>query len=226
MNDRSDTTTSTGPSMSSRVRARTLVRSCTWTRGSSRQPPDRPGRTTSTATTPTPRRSRMSVKPPVEAPASRQRRPATESSAQGSQGTQGAQWAPREAQPASSPSFITTGWSVSPVVGQSAIADAHAAVSITAPRGPGAGQAASHGSESSRTRRVTIAGPAVPRRRAPAQRAVRGVEHLGSATARPRRAGRGGPLPMVRVAGARLAGPRDEVRHRSLAGSTPRSLSL
>src|SRR5690606_7480764 len=78
MNDRSATVRSTWPPMRSGVRSRTLVRSRTRTRGSVRNDQASCPYPTSTATTSAaPARSRTSVKPPVDAPASRQRRPAT-----------------------------------------------------------------------------------------------------------------------------------------------------
>src|SRR6478609_7027477 len=64
--------------MASGLRKRTLVRSCTRTRGSPRSAQASWPYPTSTATTSAaPRRSSTSVKPPVDAPASRQRRPCT-----------------------------------------------------------------------------------------------------------------------------------------------------
>ncbi len=69
---------STGPPRSSGSRWRTLVRSRTVTRGSSRSDHASWPRPTSTATTcAAPAWSRQSVNPPVEAPASRARRPRT-----------------------------------------------------------------------------------------------------------------------------------------------------
>ena len=78
MNDRSATTRSTCPPMSAGVRCRTLVRSSTRTRASVRSRQSSCPYPTSTATTSSaPRLSSTSVNPPVDAPASRQRRPAT-----------------------------------------------------------------------------------------------------------------------------------------------------
>ena len=78
MNDRSATTTSTGPPIAAASRWRTLVRSRLSTRGSPRSRSWSWPCPTSTATTDAaPRWSTQSVKPPVEAPASSTRRPAT-----------------------------------------------------------------------------------------------------------------------------------------------------
>lgn len=78
MNDRSATTRSTRPPIASGVRPRALVRSRTTTRGSLRSDHASWPYPTSAATTwAAPRSSSTSVNPPVDAPASRQRRPAT-----------------------------------------------------------------------------------------------------------------------------------------------------
>src|SRR5207244_106331 len=80
MNDRSATVTSTTPPTISGVRERTLQRSSTRTRGSVRSAQASCPYPTSRATTSAaPARNRTSVNPPVDAPASRQRRPATAS---------------------------------------------------------------------------------------------------------------------------------------------------
>src|SRR6266540_2979867 len=78
MNDRSATVRSTWPPIASASRKRTLRPSCTWTRGWLRSRASSCPWPTSTAITrAAPRSSSTSVKPPVDAPASRQRRPAT-----------------------------------------------------------------------------------------------------------------------------------------------------
>ncbi len=78
MKDRSAVANSAGSPISASSRWRRFVRSRTRTRGSSRRVQASCPRPTSTATTSAaPRCRRQSVKPPVDAPASRQRRPAT-----------------------------------------------------------------------------------------------------------------------------------------------------
>ena len=80
MNERSATTRSTVPPIASGVRLRALHRSRTRTRGSVRNRHASCPYPTSTATTcAAPARSRTSVKPPVDDPASRHRRPAISS---------------------------------------------------------------------------------------------------------------------------------------------------
>jgi hypothetical protein len=76
MKDRSATISSNGPPTAPTVRSRMSVRSRQSTRGSARSRSCSWPRPTSTATTvEAPAWSKASVKPPVEAPASRQRRP-------------------------------------------------------------------------------------------------------------------------------------------------------
>ncbi len=111
MNDRSATTRSTSPPISSGARWRTLVRSSTRTRRSLRNRHANWPYPTSTATTSAARwRSNTSVKPPVDAPASRQRRPVTRNGGSFPAKVDRAAsslWAPREAYPGSLPEMIT-----------------------------------------------------------------------------------------------------------------------
>src|SRR6185312_5804530 len=115
MNDRSATVSWAGPPISAGVSARTLVRSCTRTRASLRSRQTSCPYPTSTAmTSRAPRSSSTSVKPPVEAPASRQRRPAGSISRASSAPI--SLWAPREAHCRSAVSTTMTGVSRSTTV--------------------------------------------------------------------------------------------------------------
>ena len=106
MNDRSATTRSTGSPTSARVRWRALRRSRTVTRGSLRSDQASWPVPTSTATTEAaPCCRRQSVNPPVEAPASSARRPATSTANRSSAATSFSP--PRETKRAGGPSRWT-----------------------------------------------------------------------------------------------------------------------